>query len=173
MQDTLLTRLCKKCSHILPIDKFEITNREHGWRRHECRSCTNKRVRDWWNSIPPSKRKARIRRQYELRRDVLSSPDSRRRINARVKTRRMLLREQVHKAYGGKCKCCGEKCSGFLTLDHVNSDGHLDRKGRGGGGQGLYYRLIREKFPKTFQLLCFNCNLGRALNGGVCPHRIK
>jgi hypothetical protein len=25
-------------------------------------------------------------------------------------------------------------------------------------------------FPAGFQVLCFNCNQGRRLNHGVCPH---
>ena len=24
--------------------------------------------------------------------------------------------------------------------------------------------------PDTIQILCFNCNCGRARNGGICPH---
>jgi hypothetical protein len=23
----------------------------------------------------------------------------------------------------------------------------------------------------TFQVLCFNCNIGRERNGGMCPHK--
>lgn len=35
----------------------------------------------------------------------------------------------------------------------------------------LYRSLKRRGFPKDrFRLLCANCNLGRYLNGGVCPH---
>ncbi len=25
--------------------------------------------------------------------------------------------------------------------------------------------------PEGFQVLCWNCNLGKYYNGGVCPHR--
>lgn len=30
--------------------------------------------------------------------------------------------------------------------------------------------LARHKYPEGFQLLCWNCNCGRAINGGICPH---
>jgi hypothetical protein len=29
----------------------------------------------------------------------------------------------------------------------------------------------RDRFPNdVLRLLCFNCNCGRAKNGGICPH---
>jgi hypothetical protein len=31
-------------------------------------------------------------------------------------------------------------------------------------------KIIRENYPPEYQVLCFNCNCGRALNGGRCPH---
>lgn len=73
-------------------------------------------------------------------------------------------------AYGGfKCACCGETQKMFLALDHVNNDGANDRRNNG-GSTGLYYWLKRNNYPPGFQVLCHNCNWGKYVNGGVCPH---
>ncbi len=87
----------------------------------------------------------------------------------RERTRR--LKDQVYAAYGGKrCVCCGETEERFLTIDHVNNDGNRHRK-EVGAGKDMYGWLIRNGFPSGFQVLCQNCNMGKYLNGGVCPHQ--
>jgi hypothetical protein len=81
-----------------------------------------------------------------------------------AKTRR---RMSVLKFYGGKCMCCGETEPKFLTLDHVNNDGAKHRKEI---GQSSIYRWVEiNGFPKTIQILCFNCNMAKGLYG-KCPH---
>lgn len=77
------------------------------------------------------------------------------------------LRNEVIDAYGARCVCCGETNRKFLTIDHVNSDGYADRQRR-----SLMTWLKKNNFPKDrYQLMCYNCNMGRAKNGGVCPHK--
>lgn len=86
-------------------------------------------------------------------------------------TRRLKVRERVFEAYGGfVCNCCGETMRECLSIDHVNNDGHVHRKITGHGS--TFYRwLIRNNFPKDFQVLCMNCQFGKKHNGGVCPHQ--
>jgi hypothetical protein len=80
------------------------------------------------------------------------------------------LRAMVIEAYGSVCRCCGISEARFLSVDHVHSDGHEARKVHGVGAM-FYSWLKRAGFPQEgFQLLCFNCNLGRAFNNGICPH---
>lgn len=80
------------------------------------------------------------------------------------------LKAEAIKAYGGRCACCGEKDYRFLTLDHVNGDGEKIRRTFTGSKQ--CYRMARDAgYPDTYQILCWNCNCGRALNNGVCPHK--
>lgn len=80
------------------------------------------------------------------------------------KRKRRLL---VYEAYGGiKCNCCGEDEELFLSIDHVNNDGYKE----GLNSQQLVDKLIRENFPEGYQILCRNCNYGKHLNGGTCPH---
>lgn len=88
---------------------------------------------------------------------------------AYAKRYRYELKAQVFGAYGRRCNCCGETNVGFLTVDHVNGGGNEHRKSVGGGVQ-VYLDIIRRNFPEDFQVLCYNCNLGRQWNGGTCPH---
>jgi hypothetical protein len=86
------------------------------------------------------------------------------------------LRNDIFAAYGNACACCGEKLRKFLTIDHKNNDGHLERRGyiasrRRGGGIHTYAHIRKAGYPDEFQLLCWNCNCGRGQNGGICPHK--
>lgn len=83
------------------------------------------------------------------------------------------IKDAVFQAYGGYvCACCGETEKRFLTIDHVNNDGNKHRKEIGfRGGIGMYLWIHKNNFPPDFQVLCFNCNHGKQLNGGVCPHQ--
>ena len=78
-------------------------------------------------------------------------------------------RSQVYDHYGRQCVCCGETNEIFLTLDHINNDGHIERKMHSQGG--LYSRIIQEGYPDRFQVLCWNCQWGKRKNNGVCPHQ--
>lgn len=82
------------------------------------------------------------------------------------------LREECFLAYGGFiCACCGETEVKFLTLDHANNDGAKHRKEIGSRGAGIFKWLRDHKYPPGFQVLCFNCNCGKARNNGICPHK--
>lgn len=81
------------------------------------------------------------------------------------------LKDAVFGAYGGYvCACCGETEKMFMSLDHINNDGAVHRKA-GLRGKQLHAWIIRNNFPPVFQVLCFNCNCGRAVNNGICPHK--
>lgn len=81
------------------------------------------------------------------------------------------LRDAAIRVYGGyRCACCGETEPTFLTLDHVFNDGSAHRKEIGGRGAQIFKWLRDHGYPAGFQVLCFNCNLGKSLNGGICPH---
>lgn len=95
--------------------------------------------------------------------------------------KRKRLLNQVLEAYGSKCACCGETEILFLQVDHKNNDGNLHRKelkektkSKNYSGTRFYIWLRQQGFPKDkFQLLCANCNSGKARNGGICPHHNK
>lgn len=80
-------------------------------------------------------------------------------------------RTEALRAYGGPipaCSCCGETIIAFLALDHVNGGGRKHRQETGGGG--FYSWLRRNNYPSGFRVLCHNCNQGRQISGGRCPH---
>jgi hypothetical protein len=76
--------------------------------------------------------------------------------------------------YGSKCVCCGESRESMLSVDHVNNDGYIHRKSSK-GGFSFYRWLIKHNFQcdRPLQLLCFNCNQSKRINGGVCEHQTE
>jgi hypothetical protein len=79
--------------------------------------------------------------------------------------------------FGNKCICCGETNPQFLTLSHKNNDGSKERNetGKYKGGTSYYNFLIKNNFQTKYELIleCYNCNLGRTRNKGICPHKIE
>ncbi len=86
-----------------------------------------------------------------------------------LKHREQKLRIDVFNMYGNVCACCGETNLFFLEIDHVNNDGSVDRKKNGKSRVGFLTRVLKNL--QLFQLLCSNCNQGKARNNGVCPHK--
>lgn len=90
------------------------------------------------------------------------------------------LRHEAIMAYGGyRCACCGETEPAFLSLDHIANDGAQHRRalGYGGNGKGASTATLawlrRRGYPEGIQVLCMNCNFGKQVNGGTCPHSIS
>jgi hypothetical protein len=130
-----------------------------GRRPETCAACKRKQARARGRKYDATERGAEMRRNRERTRD----PE-------RVRAQIAQLKADLIRGYGGCCACCGEDDPLFLTVDHVDGGGGEERRRRPGGTYGLWRRLRREGFPPTCQLLCWNCNCARALNGGVCPH---
>lgn len=84
---------------------------------------------------------------------------------------RRRLKEACYAYYGTVCNCCKLEFVNpiFLSLDHVNNDGNKHRREL--GSKDIYLWAIENKFPNTLQMLCHNCNMAKALNGGICPHQ--
>lgn len=102
-----------------------------------------------------------------------------------------VLKQEVLGWYGGTCVCCGESCLDFLTLDHIDDSGikenstlGLDAESNQARGSNsnrknastgfhLYNRIRKlgfENRPLILQVLCWNCQWGKRLNNGFCPH---
>lgn len=89
------------------------------------------------------------------------------------KTRRH-YRELAIAHYGGtppSCKCCGELEKRFLTIDHMNGGGRQHRLVMNNKAGGVAGWLVKSGYPDGFQVLCMNCNWGKYINNGTCPHK--
>lgn len=89
----------------------------------------------------------------------------------RQKHLRIRIKDAVIAKYGGKCACkkCPENKNPhrrFLTMDHETPVGAA-REDNYNMHKRLYYS---EELLPGFRVLCFNCNCGRYINGGLCPH---
>ena len=71
------------------------------------------------------------------------------------------LKNECLENYGKECKCCGERLVPFLTIDHEEGNGNIQRKklfGYNISGIHMYRWLKKNGFSKGFQILCMNCN---------------
>lgn len=80
-----------------------------------------------------------------------------------------MARARVIEHYGGFCVCCGENTKEFLAIDHINNDGARHRKYT---TRNIATWIIKNNFPKKFQLLCHNCNFAKGIYK-ICPHKIQ
>lgn len=151
----------------------------------KCADCGAKRERDRRNKVncaKCAKRKTAAVRRLEGRRRVSKLCIECGRKAAGVRCEKCLAnnrkrwtawdsyyKRRAFQHYGNKCKCCGEREPKFLCFDHINGCGREHRKLFGGNRIAKW--LCTHNFPKGFRLLCANCNLGRELNGGICPHK--
>lgn len=110
-----------------------------------------------WNENPLNKAKKKLYDQT--------------RRHGRRKKEMTRLRGQLLSAYGPRCACCGETKERFLTLDHVHNNGSDERKRM--DRATIYRRALRNQSTGEYQILCWNCQRGKYMNGGVCPHKCK
>ena len=90
------------------------------------------------------------------------------------------LKKEVftHYAKPLRCVCCGVKGIEFLTVDHIIPKREMaknDKLIKMGftsrlKGEKLNRWLKNNKFPKGFQILCWNCNFAKGVLG-KCPHQ--
>ena len=115
---------------------------------------------------------AKRHRQQEKER-WFTNPETRFRHRGRNVAHRAKIKLEVFNYYGRVCRCCGEGDLRFLTLDHIANNGAEERKRLGSRGIGhAFYTYLRiEGFPAGYQVLCWNCNCGKRMNGGICPHK--
>ena len=154
-------RTCTKCGETKIEQDFYVRKsaRRSGELHTECKSCIKTRSHSRYHS--------------DKHDDICAKG---RAYGAR---RRKQVKEAVFAFYGGYvCACCGETERAFLTLDHVANDGATFRRENfGGQGRGAgvltYDWLVRHGFPSGYQVLCANCQTGKRMNHGVCPHQAR
>ena len=149
------TQKCRVCEKRLSLDKFRNIYAKSGkvYKSHTCKKCAIQRI---------------IWRRTNVPKTVSMYKETRRKSHRKLKY-------EVFDMYGGVCVCCGESDRRFLTVDHIDGSGRKDRemikKGMISSGS-YYYRWLRDQGVQShLRILCFNCNCGRQINGGVCPHK--
>lgn len=190
-------KMCRTCREVKPVEAFS-RRKDTGGRRNTCMNCINSKQQ----MVPCEKCGKTFGRTTEARTlcaycrppltksclmcgaEFVGSMDQRRYCSVECRqTALTVQRADAHRARRAEafaaystaaqpsCACCGEGVLAFLSLDHVNGGGRAHRQETGGGG--FYSWLKRHNYPAGFQVLCHNCNLGRQLNGGVCPHQTE
>lgn len=82
---------------------------------------------------------------------------------------RLELKLEMFEHLGAVCACCDEANPAFLCLDHINNDGHIERK----RNNQIIAIARKSGWDKTkYQVLCFNCNMAKSNFGGTCPHKL-
>jgi hypothetical protein len=144
-------RACTKCGAVRTEDEFYSC-------KNICRLCRkqyNKEYRAKNREIHNARNREYISKNRQAFRDMVNRSHRK-------------LREDVIKAYGGMCSCCGESRYAFLALDHIHGGGTQHRKII--KSRNLYTQLRRDGYPKgEYQVLCHNCNMAKGFYGS-CPH---
>ena len=181
------TRTCRKCGEEKPLEAFAKVycqkNRGTQYRQHTCLVC--------YRAFCAEKERTRRANRPECQRDAGRRYWARH--NERLKTNKrranQRLKDEVYEAYGGyRCRCCGEIEPSMLNIDHINNDGAKHKRTLGlekrGNSQDklrtsapaastMYIWLRKNGFPPGFQVLCYNCNISKHRNGGVCAHELR
>lgn len=164
-----MEKICKRCKEILSTDKFYIQKRKlkggitRNYFGSYCIECKKIKRKEHYNK--------NINYYRQKRQEwAKKNPD---RIKELARKHRQKVRLKCLEAYSDKdimCRCCGEREISFLAIDHIENNGaESKRKGEPKGGVGFFTFLIRNNFPKGFQVLCHNCNMAKSLYGS-CPH---
>jgi len=178
-QPSLEERKCKKCGETKPLSEFAIVyserSRGKNYRQHTCLVCYRKHVaanEKKRRQADPERYRSYNRKHWARHGEVKRKTK---------KESHQKLKAQVFAAYGGfRCVCCGETEPSMLTIDHVNNDGAEHRKRLGLGklkqtkpdSATFYHWLRKNGYPAGFQVLCYNCNISKHRNGGVCAHEL-
>ncbi len=133
----------------------------------------------WWRTYNKKYRKknpAKVRKwllnSYKKRKEkwLKMNEEQRQSVREYFRNRDRIIRYEVIAHYGDKCACCGETRKEFLCIDHIHGGGEKHRKKLGiTAGARFCSWIKRNKFPKEFQILCWNCNQSKG-SFKYCPH---
>jgi len=167
-----MIKSCTKCRQDKSIESFTKDKTKIDGLRPSCRECEKSY---YWHGGGRERSKL-FREQYPEKQKAYQRRGYRKNHEKRLqiaKERRMKLRMEAYNAYGGSvCACCGETNMGFLSIDHINGTTRTARALQLKEGGSIYGWLKKHSYPADYQILCFNCNLGRARNNGICPHKV-
>lgn len=167
-------KTCTKCGQSKSLESYYYDNHKVDKKHPECKSCFNQRMKEtrktkaykiYFNPYQKEwQRKYRKTAKYIAWRKQALTKQA-------IKSRE--LKYLVMKHYGSQCVCCGIKEICFLSIDHKNNNGYLERveKKNRPSGYFMYKKIIARNYPNDLQIMCFNCNVAKQHNGGECPHK--
>lgn len=157
-----VTKACTKCGLEKNLTCFSKAKKGKFGKASVCKPC-----RTLQNNVWAKENKAScLKRSNEWHRK--NRYRYREKNNARMRSNYKKLKQKIFEHYGNFCTCCGESAQEFLTLDHINSDGHIQRKNYGRGVN--FFRYVLKMLPIDLTVLCFNCNCAKGIYG-ICPHK--
>ena len=174
-----MVRTCKKCGMEKPLVEFR--ENKPGYRRYTCNACMDQKAIDWQREnhdrlLAWRKGYYKANRQKQIDQALAWAETNPQGATKHKRTHYHKLKEAAYAAYGGYvCACCGEVEPMFLSIDHVDNDQCEQAKKHGRPHTGLFLvKWLRDNgYPSGFQVLCHNCNQGKRINGGVCPHQVR
>jgi hypothetical protein len=155
------TKKCRMCDAEKPLSEFRLFQGKY--RQSYCHDCDREYHRKW----SKSERGRECLRAKEKKR-YARDPNHRKEHAKDFRERRL---DRIFSIYGPICRCCGETERAFLTVDHINNDGGIERKAYGGNEKFRNWLAKQPKLPE-YQILCWNCQWGKRING-VCPHQVE
>ena len=148
--------ICKICG--IPLNN---QNWAPSYQRNHAYYCSKCKYEHY--SKPWQKNHSEYLRKYARRR--LSDPKIWKRTKENRRKLHQRKRIEVLKHYSPSltCKKCGFSNIYALSLDHIHGGGLSHRKKLGLRDCLLYYNwIIKNNFPKIFQVLCMNCQVIKA-----------
>lgn len=180
-----MTRRCRRCGT------------DDHYASGQCKACQRARARAYVPSVAQTERKRQTNAAWRTRHADLMyqrtvawraanheraraierksrakqnlDPEYRRRKVLYENERRRRIQREAIEHYGGRCFCCRESIPLFLSLDHIHGGGTKQRRELRGKMRVAEWAK-RNGWPPIFQVACHNCNKGRDMNGGICPH---
>lgn len=67
-----------------------------------------------------------------------------------------------------KCSGCGCDIYDVLTIDHINNNAYW-RKTNEISGRDFYIKIIKNRFPDDYQVLCWNCQHLKRIKKSATP----
>lgn len=139
-----IKRPCRFCGCELTDENWSPHNQQN--RRYICRKCLNFQQRN----VPSRRPEYRYHRERKYRNRI---------------------RKEIIEMLGGKCVHCGMTDERCLQVDHINGNGHEERKiaKKKGFSSNLWiYQQLKKGHKDNYQLLCANCNYIKKFENREC-----
>ena len=161
-------KVCRKCGCILT---------DRNWNKFYSNICINckKIQRKLWEEKNPNyghewniKNRDRVKATHKVWRSNHPNYLNMKNRQYRKRDRLIILK---HYSPDLVCQRCGFSDIRALSIDHINGGGGKHMRDNRIEGSGFYRWIIRNNFPKEFQVLCMNCQWIKKQENNESPTR--